>query len=178
MAREGRRSPALGSYVEFHRPFSYGPDLDLAPPQDSEHSPHRWSAISIISAYHRTRGQSEQTIVQYGLPDAQEKEKDTSTALPSVHVEDVAPSIYGAPIFPEKPDEEQGRPLTINRDLQTRNFCIVALVLGYLISAACLGVGARIILGGRVPVPSWLLDKVMSMGRSVRYKDLPFHISC
>lgn len=168
MARERSLSPAGGPpFVEFHRPFSYGPDLDLAPHPEPEQRTQRWSAISITSAFHRSRANYDDlTYEDLDIPETAKKEKEDTT-LPTIATDQYSPSIYNPHGVVEKTDEELGRPATVRPDLITRNFCILALVFGYLISVACLVIGIRIILDGRIPVPSWLLDKIVSMGRYV-----------
>jgi hypothetical protein len=53
---------------------------------------------------------------------------------------------------------------TIERDLRTRDFAVVALVFAWRISAAAIVFGVRIITKGRAPVPDTFLDKIVSMG--------------
>jgi hypothetical protein len=57
-----------------------------------------------------------------------------------------------------------------NRDLKTRNICILATVLGFLVGVAILTIGAYIIASGKPLLPLWLVGKYITLGNL----DYPF----
>jgi hypothetical protein len=54
--------------------------------------------------------------------------------------------------------------ITIDRALGTRNICIAALIVGMGIAITALSGGIRVVVGGRAPVPSFLLGTTSLIG--------------
>jgi hypothetical protein len=55
-------------------------------------------------------------------------------------------------------------PISIDRDLSTRNIAITGTVLGCGLGIACVAIGLRMILEGRTPLPPWLHSMIESIG--------------
>ncbi|KAK5659303.1 hypothetical protein OQA88_1396 [Cercophora sp. LCS_1] len=65
-------------------------------------------------------------------------------------------------------------PLVLNRDLWTRNLCIIGLILGWGAAVATTAVGSYIVASGPVEVPHFLLDKAAFIGNVVfTFMNLP-----
>lgn len=53
---------------------------------------------------------------------------------------------------------------SVDKDLQTRNFCIIGLASGWFISIALIGVGLYILFGGQPLLPPFLHHRVQTLG--------------
>lgn len=59
----------------------------------------------------------------------------------------------------EKALSSESHTLEVSRDLKSRNFCILALVLGICVGVTSLVVGCEIIASGKVKLPDFLRGK-------------------